>query len=54
MITIDLSKQQVLDAGSRAIQQISFTSNLDGAGNTKMFFIIEEAKNLSLTFDKEF
>ena len=44
MIAIDLSKQQVLDADPRAIQQINFTANLDRAGNTTMFFIIEEAK----------
>ena len=45
MIAIDLSKQQALDADPRAIQQINFTANLDRAGNTTMFFIIEEAKN---------
>ena len=28
MIAIDLSKQQVLDADPRAIQQINFTANL--------------------------
>ena len=44
MIALDLSKQQALDADSRAIQQISFTANLDRAGNTTIFFIIEEAK----------
>ena len=44
MIAIDLSKQQALDADPRAIQQINFTANLDRAGNTTMFFIIEEAK----------
>ena len=41
MITIDLSKQQVLDVDPIAVQQINFTSNLDRAGNTTMFFIIE-------------
>ena len=46
MIAIDLSKQQGLDADPRAIQQINFTAALDGAGNTKMLFIIEEAKKL--------
>ena len=46
MIAIDLSKQQVLDADPRAIQQINFTANLDRAGNITMFFIIEEAKEL--------
>ena len=44
MIAIDFSKQQVLDADPRAIQQIHFAANLDRAGNTAMFFIIEEAK----------
>ena len=29
MIAIDLSEQQELDADSKAIQQISFTKNLD-------------------------
>ena len=37
MIAIDLSKQQVLDADPRAIQQINFTTNLDRAGNTTVF-----------------
>ena len=44
MIAIDLSKQKALDADSRAIQQISFTGNLDRTRNTTMFFILEEAK----------
>ena len=50
MIAIDLSKQQVLDADPRAIQQINFTANLDRAGNATMFFIIEEAKETLLGF----
>ena len=33
-----------LDVDPRTIQQITFTSNLDRAGNTTMFFIHEEAK----------
>ena len=36
MIAVDLSKQQALDADPRAIQQISFTANLDTAGNTRV------------------
>ena len=52
MIAIDLSKQQVLDADPRAIQQINFTANLDRAGNTTMFFIIEEAKETVLDFSQ--
>ena len=52
MIAIDLSKQQVFDADPRAIQQINFTANLDRAGNTTMFFIIEEAKETVLDFSQ--
>ena len=44
MIAVDLSKQQALDADPRAIQQINFTANLDRAGNTRVYFILEEAK----------
>ena len=52
MIAIDLSKQQALDADPRAIQQINFTANLDRAGNTTMFFIIEETKETVLDFSQ--
>ena len=44
MIAIDLIKQQALDFDPRAIQQINFTTNLDIAGNTRIYFILEEAK----------
>ena len=47
MIVIDLSKQQVIDADPRAIQQCNFTENLDRAGNTKISFITEDAKKPS-------
>ena len=52
MIAVDLSKQQALDADPRAIQQINFTPNLDRAGNTRIFFILEEAKKTILEFPK--
>ena len=52
MIATDLSKQWVLDADPRAIQQINFTANLDRDGNTTMFFIIEEAKESVLDFSQ--
>ena len=42
MIAIDSSKQQALDADPRAIQRINFTANLDRAGNTRIYFILEE------------
>ena len=53
MIPIDLSKQQVLDADTKAIQQINFTTNLDRAGNTRFYFIIEEAKETVFEFSQE-
>ena len=49
-IATDLSKQQALDADPRAIQKINFRVNLDRAGNTTKFFIIEEAKETVLDF----
>ena len=52
-IAIDLSKQQSFDAYPRAIQQINVTAiNLDRAGNTTMFFVIEEAKETVLDFSQ--
>ena len=50
MIATDLSKQQVLDADPRATQLINFTVNVDRAGNTTMFFVIELAKETALDF----
>ena len=47
MITVDLNKEQVLDVDPKAIQQIDFTPNLDRAGNTRIYFILEEAKKMS-------
>ena len=52
MIPIDLSKQQVLDAGPKAIQQITFMANLDRAGNTRFYFILEEAKENVFEFSQ--
>ena len=52
MIAVDKStgKQQALDADARAIQQINFTANLDRAGNTRIYFTLEEAKETVLNF----
>ena len=44
MIAVDVSKQQALDNDPKTIQQINFIANLDRAGNTKLYFIPEEAK----------
>ena len=43
-IARNLSKQQALDIDPKVIQQINFPANLDREGNTRMLFIIEEAK----------
>ena len=50
MIAADLSKQQILDADPRAVQQIRFTANLDRAGSTRIYIILEEAKETILNF----
>ena len=52
MIAVDLSKQQALDADPKAIQQINFTANLDRAGNTRFYFILEEAKETVFEFSQ--
>ena len=52
MIAVDLSKQQTLDADPRAVQQINFTANLDRAGNPRVYFILEEAKETILYFSQ--
>ena len=52
MSAMDLSKQQVLNAELKAIQQINFKANLDRAENTTMFFIIDKAKQTALDFSQ--
>ena len=52
MIAMDLSKQQSLDADLRAIQQINFTADLNRAGNTIIYFILEEAKGTVSDFSQ--
>ena len=52
MVAVDSSKQQALDADPKAIQQINFTANLDRAGNTRVYFILEEAKETILDFSQ--
>ena len=52
MIAIDLSKQQAVNADPKAIQQIDFTANLDIAGNTRFYFILEEVKETIFEFSQ--
>ena len=52
MIAVDLSKQQALDVHPRANQQINSTAKLDRADNTRIYFILEEAKETILGFSQ--
>ena len=49
---VELKKQQTLYADPKAIQKINFNENLNRRGNTKMFFINEEAKETLLDFSQ--
>ena len=51
-IAVDLSKQQVLDVDPKAIQQINFTANLDTPGRTRIYFILEEARETVFEFSQ--
>ena len=44
MKAIDLSKEQALNAVPKAIQQINFTGNLVGDGNSRCFSLLEKRK----------
>ena len=52
IIAVDLSKQQELDTHPKAIQPINFTENLDRARNTRIYFILEEAKETVSEFSQ--
>ena len=52
MIVVNLDKQQALDSDRKAIQQINFTANLDRTENTKIYVILEEAKETVLDFSQ--
>ena len=54
MIAMDLSKQQSLDADTKAIQQINFTANLDKARNTRIFFLKKKLGNTKSKKSKAF
>ena len=52
VIAVDLSKQKALDFDLKAIQQINFTRNLDRVGNTRVYFILEEVREIVLDFSQ--
>ena len=49
---IALSKQKALDADMKATTEINFTPNLDLGGQTGMFFIIKEKREIVLDFSQ--
>ena len=53
LIAMNLSKQQKLDPGPKAIQQINFTRNLTKAEGATMFFVVKEVKETVFDFLKE-
>ena len=55
LIAIDLSKQKVLDADPRAIQQIASKGVVGGDDGTKirLYTILEQSKETMLEFSKE-
>ena len=42
----------MLDTDPKSIQKINFTKNLDKAGNTRFYFILEEAKESVFEFSQ--
>ena len=52
VIAVDLRKQQALDADPRTNQQIHFIENLDRVGNTRTYFILEEANETKPDFSQ--
>ena len=52
MIAIYLIKQQKLDADPKVIQEINFTGHLERHRQTKIVFIIEEARETILDFSQ--
>ena len=52
MIAVDLSQQQAWNADPKAIQQVNFIASLDRDGNTRFYFILQEAKETIFEFSQ--
>ena len=52
MMAVDLSKRQILNARPTANQQINFIAHLDRTDNTRIYFILKEAKETKLEFSQ--
>ena len=53
MKAVDVSKHEVLDADQKAIQQFSFTRNVDRTGNTTFFLLLNKQKKSFAVFHKD-
>ena len=53
MIVVDLSKEQAIDPDPKSIQQNNFTANLFRVGNTRIFYILKQAKKTVLDYSQE-
>ena len=47
MIAVDLSKQNELDADSRATQQINFTANFNRPEDIRIYLLLKKQKKLN-------
>ena len=52
LISVDIRKQQKLDADPKATQQINFTGNLERDENTTFFSLLKKQKKLFQIFQK--
>ena len=53
MFAIDLSQKKALDTDPKSVLQIDFIRNLDQAGNTLIFFFLEEEKETITDFSQK-
>ena len=53
MFAIDLSQKEALDTDPKSVLQIDFIRNLDQAGNTLIFFFLEEEKETITDFSQK-
>ena len=53
MFAIDLSQKKALGTDPKSVLQIDFIRNLDQAGNTSIFFFLEEEKETITDFSQK-
>ena len=53
LFAIDLSQKKALGTDPKSVLQIDFIRNLDQAGNTSIFFFLEEEKETITDFSQK-